>query len=239
MKTVIMIPTYNEAGSIEPMIDELLGLSLEEMEILVVDDDSPDGTGEIVARLADRDRRVKLLTRTGTPGRGRAGREGFLRALTDGAELIVEMDGDGSHDPADLPRLLAPVRRGEAEVVIGSRFVAGGGVEGRERFRDLLSTMARGYLRLVLGIRTQDPTSGYRVFNRRALEAIDPGSLTATDPFIVAQVLYRCGKKELSITEVPITFKARRSGTSKLRPRTLIAYLFRVWRLRLGERNFG
>ncbi len=234
-----MIPTYNEAGSIGLVIDELLALSLGEMEVIVVDDDSPDGTGEIVARRAAGDRRVRLLTRTGRRGRGRAGREGFLRALDEGADLVAEMDGDGSHDPADLPRLLAPVRRGEADVVIGSRFVAGGGVEGRERVRDLVSALARGYLRLVLGTAVHDPTSGYRVFNRRALQAIDPESMTAADPFIVAQVLYRCRQKGLRIQEIPITFKPRRSGSSKLRPRTLFAYLFRAWRLRIGERNFG
>jgi dolichol-phosphate mannosyltransferase len=234
MKTVVMIPTYEEAESIGSLIDELLLLPLEDMEILVVDDDSPDGTGKIVSGRGAKDERVRLLTRKEERGRGRAGRDGFLRALADGAELVVEMDGDGSHDPADLPRLLAPIRRGEAEVVIGSRFVPGGGVEGREWFRDLVSFLARCYLRLVLGAGVHDPTSGYRVFKRQALEAIEPESLRASDPFIVAEVLYRCRRKGLRIVEIPITFRRRRGGFSKLRPRTLLAYLFRAWRLRFA-----
>ncbi|MDP8236200.1 MAG: polyprenol monophosphomannose synthase [Candidatus Erginobacter occultus] len=239
MKITVMIPTYDEAGNIGSLIDELLLLPLEEINILVVDDDSPDGTGKIAAGRAERDGRVRLLSRKDERGRGRAGRAGFLRALTDGADLVVEMDGDGSHDPADLPRLLEPIRRGEADVVIGSRFVPGGWVEGREWSRDLLSALARCYLRLVLGTPVHDPTSGYRAFKRPALEAIDPGSLAAADPFIVAEVLYRCRQKRLRIAEVPIVFRPRRSGVSKLRPRTLFAYLFRAGWLRLGGKISG
>ncbi len=235
MKTVIVIPTYNEAESIGSLIDELLVLPLGDAEILVVDDDSPDGTGEVVSGRGEKDGRVRLLTRKEERGRGRAGREGFLRALADGAEVVVEMDGDGSHDPADLPRLLEPVRADQADVVIGSRFVPGGGVEGREWFRDLVSSLARGYLRLVLGSAVHDPTSGYRVFTRRALEIIDPARLKSSDPFIVAEVLYRCRENQLRTAEVPITFRPRRGGTSKLRPRTLLAYLSRAWLLRLGR----
>jgi len=232
MKTVVMIPTYNESESIGSLIDELLQLPLGEVEILVVDDDSPDGTGRIVSERSEQDRRVRLLSRKERRGRGLAGREGFVLALSAGADRIVEMDGDGSHDPADLPRLLEPVGRGEADLVIGSRFVPGGGVEGREWFRDLVSWLARRYLRLVLGVAVHDPTSGYRVFSRRALEAIEPASLRADDPFIVAEVLFRVRKEGLRIVEVPIVFRPRRGGNSKLRLRTLAAYLWRAWALR-------
>ncbi len=239
MKTVVMIPTYNEAESIGPLLDELLGLPLEDMEILVVDDNSPDGTGEIVSRREKSDARVRLLSRPGEKGRGRAGREGFIRALASGAELVVEMDGDGSHDPADLPRLLEPLQRGAADMALGSRFVPGGSVEGRELFRDLISSLARNYLRLVLGVGVHDPTSGYRGFTREALEKIHPESLRSSDPFIVAEVLYRCRKRGLRMTEVPIVFRPRRGGISKLRPRTLFAYLFRAWVLRFGSSSAG
>lgn len=239
MKTTVMIPTYDEAESIGSLIDELLLLSLEDIEILVVDDNSPDGTGEIVSGRGAKDGRVRLLSRKEGRGRGRAGRDGFLRALADGADLVVEMDGDGSHDPADLPRLLEPIRRGEADVVIGSRFVPGGGVEGRQWSRDLVSSLARCYLRLILEVAVHDPTSGYRVFKRQAMEQIDPASLHASDPFIVAEVLYRCRQKRLRIVEVPIFFRPRRGGTSKLRPRTLFGYLYRAWLLRLRGGRTG
>ncbi len=229
-----MIPTYNEAGNIESLISRLLDLGLDSCEILVVDDKSPDGTGEIVAGLAERDPRIHLLSRPGQRGRGYAGREGFIRALEMGADCIVEMDGDGSHDPALLPRLLEPILRSQAEVVIGSRYVAGGGVEGREWFRDVISGWARAYIRIILGISVSDPTSGYRVFERGALEKIKPETLAARDPFIVTEVLYRGHQAGLKIKEVPIIFRQREKGVSKLNSTVLAAYLFRVWRLKFS-----
>jgi len=235
MKTVVMIPTYNEAGNIESLIRRLLGLGLDSCEILVVDDKSPDGTGEIVSDLATRDQRIHLLSRPGPRGRGYAGRDGFILALEMGADCIVEMDGDGSHDPALLPLLLDPIIRSQADVVIGSRYVAGGGVEGREWFRDIISGWARGYIRIILGISVSDPTSGYRVFGREALKKIKPETLTACDPFIVTEVLSRCHRAGLRIKEVPIIFRQREKGVSKLSSTVLAAYLFRVWKLKFSE----
>ncbi|MFH1037091.1 MAG: polyprenol monophosphomannose synthase [PVC group bacterium] len=232
MKTVVIIPTYNEAGNIAPVVSGLLDLKETGVEILVVDDDSPDGTSGIVARLAERAPRVHLLSRSDRRGRGRAGQAGFLWALDHGADCIGEMDGDGSHDPASLPRLLEPIRQNRADVVIGSRFIAGGAVEGRQWFRDRISGLARAYIGWVLGIPVNDPTSGYRLFTREALESIDPRSLTAPDPFIVTEVLYRCYRKGLRVTEVPIIFRQRKLGVSKLNSRVLTAYLFRVWKLK-------
>jgi dolichol-phosphate mannosyltransferase len=232
MKIVVMIPTYNEAGNIGSLISRLLALGLASCEILVVDDKSPDGTGEIVADLATRDPRIHLLSRPGPRGRGYAGRDGFILALEMGADCIVEMDGDGSHDPALLPLLLDPIIRSQADVVIGSRYVAGGGVEGREWFRDIISGWARGYIRIILGISVSDPTSGYRIFGREALKKIKPETLTARDPFIVTEVLYRCHRAGLRIKEVPIIFRQREKGVSKLSSTVLAAYLFRVWKLK-------
>ncbi|MDP8215241.1 MAG: polyprenol monophosphomannose synthase [Candidatus Euphemobacter frigidus] len=232
MKTVVMIPTYNEAGSIDSLISELLALPLDNCEILVVDDNSPDGTGEIVKKIAVRDHRVHLISRPGPRGRGWAGREGFLRALDLGADCIVEMDGDGSHNPAELPRLLEPIIRDEADLVIGSRFIPGGAVEGRQWFRDCISGWARSYIRTILGIAVNDPTSGYRVFRRKALEALKPETLRASDPFIVTEVLYRCHRAGLRIVELPIVFRRRERDVSKLNSLVLITYLFRVWKLK-------
>ncbi len=234
MKIVIMIPTYDEAGNIESLISRLFALGLDSCEILVVDDKSPDGTGEIVADLATRDPRLHLLSRPGPRGRGYAGRDGFIRALEMGADCIVEMDGDGSHDPDLLPLLLDPIIRSQADVVVGSRYVAGGGVEGREWFRDIISGWARGYIRIILGIPVGDPTSGYRVFGREALREIKPETLSARDPFIVTEVLYRCHRTGLRIREVPIIFRQREKGVSKLSSTVLAAYLFRVWKLKFS-----
>lgn len=229
-----MIPTYNEAGNIGSLVTRLLALGLDSTEILVVDDKSPDGTGKIVEEMAKSDPRIHLLSRPGPRGRGYAGREGFIRALEMGADCVVEMDGDGSHDPVHFPLLLDPILRSQADVVIGSRYVSGGGVEGREWFRDIISGWARAYIRITLGIKVSDPTSGYRVFGRDALARIKPETLAARDPFIVTEVLYRCHRTGLRIREVPILFRQREKGVSKLNSTVLAAYLFRVWKLKFS-----
>jgi dolichol-phosphate mannosyltransferase len=230
-KTIVIIPTYNEVENIASVAAAVLA-SPGDIEAVVVDDNSPDGTAEAVRRLSLQDPRVHLLLRTGRRGRGLAGREGFLWALDHGADCIVEMDGDGSHNPADIPRFIAAAASGAA-VVVGSRFLPGGGVMGRGGWRDSISLLARSYLRLVLGIRISDPTSGYRLFTRTALEAIDPATLTAVDPFTVAEVLYRCHRSRLPIVEIPIVFRDREKGESKLRASILLKYFFRVLLLRL------
>lgn len=232
MKTVVMIPTYNEAGNIGSVISRLLTLKLNSMEILVVDDKSPDGTGELVADLARKEPRIHLYSRPGPRGRGYAGRDGFLRALEMGADCIVEMDGDGSHEPDTVSRLVEPIIESQADVVIGSRYVAGGKIDEREWFRDLISCWARAYIRFALAISVNDPTSGFRVFSREALEKISPETLSAQDPFIVTEVLYRCHLAGLVIREIPITFRKREYGVSKLNTRVLATYLYRVWRLK-------
>jgi dolichol-phosphate mannosyltransferase len=230
-KTVVIIPTYNEAENIVPVLSTILSHS-HDLEAVVVDDNSPDGTAEAVRRLSLRDPRVHLLLRIGRRGRGLAGREGFLWALDHGAGYIVEMDGDGSHNPADIPRFIAAGEAGAA-VVIGSRFLPGGGAVGRGGLRDSISCLARSYLRLVLGIRITDPTSGYRLFSREALQAIAPATRKAVDPFTVTEVLYRCHRRELPIVEIPIVFRDREKGKSKLKAAILLAYFFRVLVLRL------
>ena len=234
-KTVVVIPTYNEVENIAPLIEEIAAQPVPDLKILVVDDNSPDGTGDLVRSICADDPRVSLLLRKSDRGRGHAGREGFIKALEMGADRIVEMDGDRSHDPGYIPRLLEESR--EADVVIGSRFIPGGEAVGRGRSRDFISYLARGYLRSVLGIPVSDPTSGYRIFTRRALEAIDPESLRSPDPFIVTEVLYRCRRQGLKINEVPIVFRDRIRGKSKLKASTLLKYIYRVWKLKLTRRK--
>jgi len=235
MKLIVMIPTYNEADNIVPLLENILVQPFD-LEVVVVDDDSRDGTAAAVRSVAARDGRVHLLLRPGPRGRGLAGREGFVWALRNGADYVVEMDGDGSHDPAELGRFLEAVR--SADLVVGSRFVPGGKAEGRGWFRNTVSNLARTYLRLVIGVPVADPTSGYRLFRREALRKIRPETLTAPDPFIVAEVLYRGHKAGLRIKEIPIIFKDRRLGESKLSLTILFTYLLRALKLRFRGEKF-
>jgi dolichol-phosphate mannosyltransferase len=228
MKIVAMIPTYNEAGNIKEVVGELLKLPLD-VEALVVDDNSPDGTHKIVDEMSKSDKRVRLLLRKENRGRGWAGIDGFAKALDLGADYIVEMDADLSHQPRYIPSFLEKIKN--CDVVVGSRFVSGGKDEQRGFLRHTISLFARKYLASVLGVKLQDPTSGYRLFTRRAIEAILP-SLRARDPFIVTEVLFYLKKYNLKIEEVPIEFVQRVAGESKLKPATLIKYLFRVWALK-------
>ena len=229
MNIIAMIPTYNEAGNIKGMIEDILSLPLD-IEVLVVDDNSPDGTARIVGDMAKIDHRVHLLLRTERRGRGWAGIDGFKKALELGASYVVEMDGDRSHDPRYIPALRAAADT--ADAAVGSRYVAGGKDEERSFVRRMISGFARRYLAAVLGVRLADPTSGFRIFSRKALECILP-FLSARDPFIVSEVIFHLKRQGLTIKEVPIEFMSRGSGESKLRPATLFKYLLRVWKLRL------
>lgn len=233
IRTVAMIPTYNEASTIIPLVREVLEQT-RDIEVLVVDDDSPDGTAKLVEQEARVSPRVHLLLRASNRGRGSAGADGFRAALEMGAERVIEMDGDGSHDPAFIPAILRAC--GPAGLVIGSRYVAGGGDEGRSPVRRAVSALARGYLRVVLGVKVGDPTSGFRCYTREALGGITAEPLLARGPFIISETLYRCARDGVRITEVPILFHERMRGRSKLRPGTLVNYLFSAVRLRATGR---
>lgn len=240
MKVIAVIPTYNEAGNIVPLVRDVLAQT-DDIEVLVVDDDSPDGTWRLVEEEGKRSARVHLLRRHEDRGRGLAGLEGFRRALAMGAERVVELDGDFSHDPRHIPALLEASEK--ADVVIGSRYTRGGRDEERGIWRRVLSALARRYLRWVLGVRVSDPASGYRCFRREALEAVTAEPLGAKGPFIVAEIIFRCSRLGMRIIEVPIVFRERGGGRSKLRPGTLVGYLFRALRLRFqrdrGRRHGG
>lgn len=231
MKYIVMIPTYNEAANIEALVRELRAMPLQP-EVLVVDDNSPDGTARVVEQIAAADPHVHLLLRTERRGRGWAGIDGFKKALEMGADAVLEMDGDHSHAPRFIPSFAAKL--GEADIVIGSRYVSGGADEERTLLRQVVSNCARRYLALVLGVNVQDPTSGYRMFTRAAVEKLVP-LLSARDPFIVTEILYRSKLLGLKVAEVPIEFKTRNAGESKLKPATLFKYLLRVWKLKLSR----
>jgi len=220
-KALVMIPTYNEAGNIAALIDAILALRVEGLEILVVDDASPDGTGRIVAEIGARDPRVKLLARAGTKGRGLAGRDGFLYALSHGALSLVEMDGDFSHQPKHIPALLSALTR--CDIAIGSRMIPGGSDLDRPLSRRLLTVAANAYARLLLRLSVRDTNSGFRAFNRKALEALRPATLRSAGPAILHETLNRARRAGLRFEEVPIEFVDRKKGDSKLDLRRLAA----------------
>ena len=234
-KTVVMIPTYNEAANIGALIDEILALN-KDIEIVVVDDDSPDGTWRVVQEKAASNNRVHLLHRKADRGRGTAGIAGFRYTLELGADFIVEMDGDFSHQPRFIPALLAAAKR--ADVVLGSRYSTEG-CDQRGVIRRFISKCAGSYIRIILGYKVKDPTSGYRCFSRKILEQIGLDTLEAKDPFIVTEILYKCYCRGAVISEVPIVFKDREQGTSKLGPGTLLSNLVKVIALRKRESPDG
>lgn len=230
-RVLVLLPTYNEAANVEALVEELLSLKVPGLAVLVVDDMSPDGTGERVRALSARRPEVRLLERGGPRGRGHAGREGFLAALESGAALVVEMDADFSHRPQDLPALLAAME--ECDVAIGSRLVAGGSDVDRGWGRRALTLCANAYARLMLGLRVGDVNSGYRCFSREALEAVRPATLRSSGPSILHETLFRAARAGLRAREVPIAFIDRKRGSSKLDWRKLASGYWWVLKLRL------
>lgn len=234
VRCVVVIPTYNERENIGPLIEEILALPME-LAVLVVDDDSPDGTAEVVRELAQNRPEVHLLLRTGERGRGSAGIAGFREALAMGAEVVVEMDADYSHHPMHLPAMLG--RMDQCEVVLGSRFVPGGVDQDRSLLRRIITRLAGTYVRILLGLKVRDVSSGFRCFRREVLESLDLGGMVSTGPSLVLEVLYKVALGGWKICEIPIVFRDRRCGKSKLGPGTLFKTLLVVWRLRAGRES--
>jgi dolichol-phosphate mannosyltransferase len=228
---VIFVPTYNEAPNLARLVGEIRRIT-PQATVLVVDDRSPDGTGEIADRLAAADERIRVLHRDPPKGRGLAGRDGYLEALRLGADVILEMDADFSHDPALLPRFLEEIRGG-ADVVLASRFVRGGSDHDRGWARRIITVLANTYIRLVLGVPVGDCNSGYRGFRRETLEAIRPDTLTSVGPSIVQEVLFRVHRAGARIVEIPLTFVDRKDGDSKLGLALLFDGYVMILRLKL------
>jgi dolichol-phosphate mannosyltransferase len=234
VRAIVIVPTYNEAPNVERLV-AAIHHAYPPLEILIVDDESPDGTGRIADQIAARDTQVFVMHRSPPRGRGLAGRDGYLAALDRGAEAVLEMDADFSHDPALLPRFLEELERG-ADVVLGSRFVSGGSDLDRGRVRRIITVMANAFIRFVLRVPVGDCNSGYRGFRRAALLAIDPASLTSTGPSIVQEVLYRAHRARLRLVEIPLRFIDRREGKSKLGLKLLVEGYFMI--LKLKARDF-
>jgi dolichol-phosphate mannosyltransferase len=209
---------------------EQLALTGREHTILIVDDGSPDGTGRLADGLAERHPEVRVLHRTQKQGLGRAYLAGFEVALADGADLVLEMDSDFSHDPADLPRLIAAAD--SADLVLGSRYVPGGGVENWGALRRLVSRGGSWYARTLLGVPVRDLTGGFKVFNRRVLEGIDLAGVHADGYGFQIELTYRAVQAGFGVTEVPIRFRERREGQSKMTARIALEAVWKVPALR-------
>jgi dolichol-phosphate mannosyltransferase len=228
----LIVPTYNEAENIEPFVDAVLEKLPASSQVLVVDDSSPDGTGEIADRLAAEHESVSVLHRPRKEGLGPALIAGFRRALEGGAELILEMDSDFSHQPAYLPRLLDASER--ADLVIGSRYVPGGGVSDWGAVRRAISRGGNVYARLVLGAGVNDLTGGFKCFRREVLEAIDLDAVQSKGYAFQVELTYRAIQQGFRVVEVPIVFRDRREGSSKM-SRGIVAEA--VWRVPLLRFN--
>jgi dolichol-phosphate mannosyltransferase len=232
------MPTFNEAENIEPVAAAVLGAlegcSPGEHRLLIVDDSSPDGTGELADRLAAANPAVEVLHRRVREGLGPAYLAGFRRALDGGASHILEMDADFSHDPGDLPRLLAAVAGG-ADVALGSRYVPGGGVEDWGLLRQIVSRAGCIYARAVLGLRVRDLTGGFKCFRREVLEAIELETVRSHGYCFQIELTQRALQAGFAVREVPIVFRDRRHGHSKMSPRIAIEAFLVLPQLRWGR----
>ncbi len=232
----VVLPTYNEADNLEPLLDALFAAAPEVDGVLVVDDSSPDGTGEIADRIAAADERVEVLHRPRKEGLGPAYVAGFARVLAEGAELILQMDTDFSHDPADVPRLLAAMD--DADLALGSRYVPGGGVGEWGRVRRAISRGGSTYARLWLGVDVRDLTGGFKCYRRDVLEAIRPGSVGALGYAFQVETTYRAVLAGYRVVEVPIVFNDRRVGDSKMSRSIVLEAAVRVPLMRLRGRRW-
>jgi dolichol-phosphate mannosyltransferase len=229
-KTLIVTPTYNEKDNLPRFVDAVRS-SLPEADIVVVDDASPDGTGDIADAIAAKDPQVSVLHRPGKLGLGTAYIQAFKAGLAKGYDRFFEMDADLSHDVKYLPSFVAALDDG-ADVVIGSRNIPGGGVEGWGLGRHFISKGGSLYSRTILGLGIKDLTSGYKAFTRRALDAIDIDSVHSNGYSFQIELTYRALRKGMRVKEVPIVFVDRTAGASKMSRRIFIEAVGVVWKLR-------
>ena len=226
-----MIPTYNEKENIAILINKILNLKIKNLNIVVADDNSPDGTWRIVQKISKNKKNVHLLLRKTKRGRGYAGKDGFVYCLKHNADVIIEMDADLSHDPKYIPLMLKELD--SADLVLGSRRVKGSNEIGRGIIRRAITYFANLYIRLLLGLKVKDCNSGYRCFKREVLEKISPEKLESKGPAIIQEVLFKAYLKGFKIKEIPITFVNRIKGSSKLGVKQLAIGYFMVLKLKM------
>jgi dolichol-phosphate mannosyltransferase len=228
MRPLVIVPTYNERDNLPALLEQLL--MLEGLRILVVDDSSPDGTGAIADEYAAAHRsRVQVLHRTGKRGLGRSYIDGMYLALRTDATHICQMDADLSHNPVDIPRLIAATE--QAEFAIGSRYVPGGRIENWPARRRMLSAFANRYIRAITKLTIRDCTSGFRCWRREALEQLPLGSIRSDGYAFIVELAWEASKVGFRCGEIPITFVERRRGASKLSTRVIVESAILPWRL--------
>jgi len=231
VRTLICLPTYNERENLEAMVHALGGLGLDGLEVLVIDDASPDGTGEIADRLAAELPWVRVLHRKRKEGLGPAYLAGFGRALELGADLVLEMDCDFSHDPADVPRLVGAAA--DADLVLGSRYVQGGGTRNWGLVRRFISRGGSLYAQVLLQLGIRDLTGGFKCYRRAVLETIDLGAISSLGYAFQIETTYRALRAGFRVVEVPITFADREVGGSKMSKSIVLEAIWKVPLLRL------
>jgi len=234
MRSVLVLPTYNEAENIEPFLRAVREAS-PHTDILVVDDNSPDGTGLVADRLAEELGRIDVMHRPGKAGLGSAYRAGFNEVLGGSYDIIISMDADFSHDPSRIPDFVRLITDG-ADIVIGSRYVIGGGTTDWPVRRQLLSRWGNAYTRSILGVAARDCTSGYRAYRATSLAKIDPTSTSAEGYAFLTELVRRMTREGASVVETPIIFRDRTRGKSKMSGRIIIESMLLVTRWGMGDR---
>ncbi len=232
MRATVCLPTYDERENLEPMVRALSAVLPEDARVLVIDDNSPDGTGELADALAAEHGFVDVLHRPQKEGLGPAYIAGFRRALADGAELVLEMDCDFSHDPRVVPRLIAAAEN--TDVVLGSRYTEGGHVENWGAVRRFVSLGGSLYARVLLGVHVRDLTGGFKCYRRAVLEAIDLDAVASAGYAFQIETTYRALRAGFRVTEIPITFADREAGSSKMTKRIFLEAVWKVPALRLA-----
>lgn len=234
MRPIVVLPTYNERENIAPFLHALRAVSAD-VEVLVVDDGSPDGTADLARSLAEELGGIRVLERTSKDGLGSAYRAGFDQVLGEGYDVVISMDADLSHDAAVIPEMLR-LLEGGADAVIGSRYVTGGGTTDWPVRRQLLSKWGNAYTRAVLGLPTRDCTSGFRAYRASALRAIDPATTSAEGYAFLTELVRRLGRRGFVVVETPIIFRDRTLGRSKMSGRIIIESMLLVTRWGLTDR---
>jgi dolichol-phosphate mannosyltransferase len=236
-RAIVCLPTYDERENLEPMVRALGAVLGPDDRVLVIDDSSPDGTGEIADRLAAELAWVDVLHRPRKEGLGRAYLDGFQRALAEGAELVLELDCDFSHDPADVPRLIAAADA--ADLVLGSRYVSGGGTRNWGLVRRAISRWGSLYAQVLLGLRIRDLTGGFKCYRREVLETIDLRAIRSRGYAFQIETTYRAVRAGFRVLEIPIRFTDREVGGSKMSRAIVLEAIWKVPVLRLASRRWS